>query len=232
MPNGINLSDRFLKADRQWEVLGDFRGGTTGWTAAATSGTVGVGTGGQLSLTTQAANNAEGTVTLGTKPALPAAGKPISFAARIQMTDSTGAAQAYVGLSSAAIADALQDSSAGPPANSSGFGFFKTASTNWTVEASNGTTQVTAELTAVNSLDKLAKLPGSASYQLLEIDFMPKNATQCDVIFKINGITVYKITDFVFTSMAAMAPLAMIKAGAAGAAEVSLYDFIKAAGVR
>lgn len=233
MSNGINTSDRFQKAIRQWEIIGDFRGGTSGWTAAATSGTVGVGTAGQLSLTTQAANNAEGTLTLATKPVLPAANKPVSFGARIQHAEAaTNDAQIFIGMQSSAVADALQDSSAGPPASYSGFGFFKTDGTNWTVEASNGSTQVTAELTAANSLDRLAKTPGSASYVLFEIDFCPKNSTLADVIFKIDGIAVYKITDWVFTSMAAMAPMCMIKAGAAGTAEVMLIDVIRVAGVR
>lgn len=219
--NGLNLSNGFLAAHRVMEVVEYFINGATGaWTAAATSGTVAALSerGGGVSITTQAADNAEGTLTSG-KCLLVAANKPVSFGAKLQFAEAaTDDANVYVGMTSEAVASILTDNGAGPPADYTGFGFYKVdGGLNWICEASNGTTQVTQELTAEGSLDLVRHAAGSSSDQLLEIDVVPKTSTLCDVIFKIDGIVVAKFMDFVYTSILAMAPVIVVKAGGASA---------------
>ena len=52
---------------------------------------------------------------------------------------------------------------------------------------------------------------------MLEIDVKIKNTTKCDVMFRIDGVTVYKLTDYVWTSMVAMGIVESIKAGSSTA---------------
>lgn len=233
---GVRLSDAFLTADRQVQLVEDFLSGAPDeWTAAATSGTVAAEDerGGVLSLTTNAADNFEGTLTLDSKIAVVAANKPLSFAAYVQFTEqNTDAANVFVGLTSAAVGDALGDDGAGPPSNYSGVGLHKIdGGLNWIAEYSVGTTQKTVELDAEGSLNDVAQVAGSASYQLIEIDVFPKTSTACDVVFKINGTTVAKFLDQVYTSILAMAPVIVTKAGSA-TAEVLKVDYVKFAQVR
>jgi hypothetical protein len=123
--------------------------------------------------------------------------KPIEFAARVQFTQAaTNAANILAGLMDAPTANALQDNGAGPKASFSGAAFYAyDGSVNWNVIYSDGATQTKAELTASNSLNKVANVAGSAAYQLLEISILPKTSTLCDVVFRINGSTVYKMLD-------------------------------------
>lgn len=233
--NGLKLSDYFLAANRQIEIVQHFfTTSPEGWTAAAASGTVAsdASRGGVLSLTTQAADNAVGSLTLATKIALVAANKPLSFAAYIQFAEAaTNAGNVFVGLTSQAVATAMGDDGAGPPANYSGVGFYKVdGSLNWFTEYSVATTQNTLELSAAGSLDGVAKAAGSSSYQLLEIDVYPKTSTLCDVVFKIDDVVVQKYLDQVYTSIAAMAPVIIVKAGST-TAEVIKIDLVKFAQV-
>lgn len=229
--NGINLKySDFLNARRDSVLFEDFHSGAPDeWTAVATTGTVAAADerGGVLSITTNAADNAEGTLTLDSKPALVAANKSISFAARVQFAEAnTDAGNLFIGLTDEAVATAMGDDAAGPPADYSGAGFHKLdGGTVMIAEVSNGTTQETQVLDANGSINKIAQASGSASYRLFEVDLIPKTSTTMDVVFKIDGIVVHKVNDFVWTSMAAMAPVVVVKAGSASA-EVIKVDFI------
>jgi hypothetical protein len=220
--NGLNLTPGFLTSHRVTECVERFLAGATGaWAAVATSGTVAAlnERGGGVSITTQAADNAEGTLTLSAKPLVVAANKPISFGAMIDFAEAaTDDGNVFVGMTSEAVATALGDNGAGPPADYSGVGFHKLdGGLNWIAEFSNSTTQKTQELTADGSLDSVVHAAGSATTQLLEIDVLPKTATLCDVVFKIDDVCVAKFMDQVFTSMIAMAPVVIVKAGGSSA---------------
>lgn len=132
----------------------------------------------------------------------PAAGKPLSFGALVQATeDDTNQNNLIVGLTDAVAADLLVNDGAGPKTSGTTLAFFKVdGGLNWWIHASLSTTQTSIELTAANSLDATAHVGSGSAKQLLEIDFIPKNSTQADVIFKIDGVAVYKLTDWVFTS--------------------------------
>lgn len=227
--NGINLSDKYHLADRQVEVTEPFVAGATGaWAAVAASGTVAAlnERGGGVSILTQAADNALGSVTLSAKPILVDANKPVSFSALIQFAEAaTNVGNVYVGMSSSAVAATLGNDGAGPASSYSGVGLYKVdGSLNWFAEFSNGATQNTIELNSAASLNKVAQVAGAAAQQLIEIDVLPKTSTTCDVIFKINRITVAKMMDQVFTSMVAMAPLATIRSGSTTAETLKVYQ--------
>jgi hypothetical protein len=106
----------------------------------------------------------------------------------------------------APIANAIVDNGAGPKTSFSGAAFYAyDGSVNWNVIYSDGSTQTKAELTASNSLNKQANVAGSAAYQLLEIEILPKTSTLLDVIFKINGSTVFKMLDRTYANATEMA---------------------------
>ncbi len=132
--------------------------------------------------------------------------KPIIFEARIQFAEAaTSAANVFFGLMDAIGADSLVDNGGGPKASYSGMLFFKEdGQTLWSVEASVGSTPTTAQLTALASLDGVAKTAGSASYQRLRIEFRPYSSSKADILFFIDDIHVYKITDFTFTGATEM----------------------------
>lgn len=237
MPAGLKLPEAYLYADRQCCVVEDFlNGAPANWTATAASGTVAALTDrpGGVSLTTQAADNAPGTLVMGTKIFNFAAGKPIHFAALVQFAEAaTSAANVFVGLTSGAANSQLADNGAGLPASYSGVGFYKVdGQTLWSVETSVGSLKSTHQLSAgAGGINKAARTAGSSSYQLLEIDVVPKTATKMDVIFKIDGQVVMKHTDFVFTGVAVMAGLVMVKSGSS-TAEVIKTDLVKYAVLR
>lgn len=132
----------------------------------------------------------------------PAADKPLSFGALVQATeDDVNQNNLIVGLTDGVAADLLVNDGAGPKTSGTTLAFFKKdGGLNWWIHASLSTTQTSVELTAANSLDKVAHVGSGSAKQLLEIDFIPKNSTQADVIYKIDGVAVYKLTDWVFTS--------------------------------
>lgn len=200
---GLLVPDAALKLPSTFGVVDHFAGLNSAiWTSTLTdSGTAAVGdeVGGVLTLSPSdgtAADNDEAYVA--TKELFKiAAGKPISFEALCQFSQAaTNAANVYAGLMDNVGANALQDSGAGPKSSFSGAGFFaKDGSTLWNVIYSDGSTQTIAELSATNSLNKQANTAASAAFQLLEIDIIPKTSSLVDVIFKINGSTVYKMLD-------------------------------------
>lgn len=229
----VSLSDRFDLALRQSEINEDFQFGTpAGWTAAGTA----AGTdarGGVLSLTTAATDNTAASITPNNKTIVVVEDKPVIARFYFQFAEAAvNVANVFVGLFSGAIATAVGNDGAGPPSSYSGFAFFKVdGNLNWFVEASNGSTQVTIELNAFGSLDERAKVAGSSAFQLIEIQVLPKTATKADVSFELNNVCVAKLTDFDITSLAAMAPVILTRAGSAVAQPI-LVDLIQAAQVR
>lgn len=191
------------------------------WTSVLTdSGTVALLTthGGGITLNPSdgtVADNDEAYVSWTNKNIVPTNLKPIVFQTVIQFTEgNTDDANILVGLSSTGAVDALQDNGAGPPASYSGLVFYKVdGGTNWNVEASVGGTQTTVELTALNSLDGIAKTAGGSAKQTLRIECIPQSTTQARVLYYIDGICVYSML-WTYTSVVAMAPTFGIKNGA------------------
>ena len=226
----VSPSELYTKAPTQLEIVEHFWNGLpSGFTGAGSVETS--GRGGILALTTSTTDNNASSLTPDTKFAVLAAGKPIHFGCRLQFAEAnTNTANVFVGLFSGSVAAAMGSDGAGPPADYSGFCFFKAdGSTLWSVEGSVSTSQTTLELTAQASLDSLAKTAGSASYQHLEIEVLPKTTTKADVIFTIDGIVVAKFTDFTYTSIASMAPVVLVRTGGTVAESVliDLYQFVQ-----
>jgi len=144
-----------------------------------------------------------------------AANKPILFEAKVQFTEAnTDDANIIVGLKDAVAANTLVDNGGGPPSTYSGCVFFKAdGDTVWSVENSISTTQKTTQLTATNSLDRIAKTAGGASYQTLRIEWQPTSSTLGDFTFFIDGQIVAKHKDQVYTSATEMQVCLGVKNG-------------------
>lgn len=149
---------------------------------------------------------------------LPAANKPLVFEALVQATeDDTNQNNLFVGLTDGAAADLLVNDGAGPKASGTTLAFYKVdGGLNWWVHASLSTTQTKVELTAANSLDKTAHVGSGSSFQRLTIELNPKSSTLADILYYIDGVCVYKITDWVFTSATEMQAVCGCKDGDAG----------------
>lgn len=220
---GLLVSDAALKLPKTAGIVDDFIGLNSAiWTSTLTdSGTATVGdiAGGVAVLSPSdgtVADNDEAYIS--TKEVYKiAAGKPIEFAGLLNFTQAaTNAANVYAGLMDAVAANAIQDNGAGPKASFSGAGFFaKDGSTLWNVIYSDGSTQTIAELSATNSLNKQANVAASAANQLLEIDIVPKTSALVDVIFKINGSTVYKMLDRTYANATETSVVFGVKNGTA-----------------
>lgn len=171
-----------------------------------------------LSAAASAAGNEDTYLAREPEAFLPVADKPIIFEALEQNTeDDVNQNNLIVGLTDGVAANLLVNDGAGPKTTGSTLAFFKKdGGLNWWVHASLGAAQQSVELTAVNSLDKVAHVSSGAAAQRLRIEFCPKNATQSDVLFFIDGVLVYKITDWVFTSATEMQAVAGVKDGDAG----------------
>jgi len=158
---------------------------------------------------------------------LPAANKPIITEALLQFDEvSTNTCNVIFGMTDAVAANLLVNDGGGPKTSGTTLAFFKKdGNLNWFVHVSLSTTQTSVELTAANSLDKVAHVAGSTAYQRLRIEFLPKNATQADVLFFIDGIAVYKITDWVFTSATEIQSVVGCKGGTAAAMTVNV-DYV------
>lgn len=210
LPRQFGLFDDFL-----WEITAHM------WTNTLTdSGTASVGdaVGGILALVPSdgtVADNDEAYVRSSGEIFKFAAGKPMYAEARVQFTEAnTDDANVIFGFASAVAANHLQDNGAGPLASYSGAVFFKVdGGTNWNVEKSIAGTQVTAELTAVNSLTKTAQAAGGASYQTLRIEVEPHGGGSMDISFFIDGVLVYKIKDTTYASATEMHVFAGVKNG-------------------
>lgn len=125
-------------------------------------------------------------------------------------------------------ANVLIDDGGGPKASYSGACFFvEDGQTLWSVESSIAGTQTTTQLTATNSLDKVAHTAGSSTAQVLRIEFLPFSSTQADLLFYIDGVLVAKHL-FTYTSATEMMVGASVKNGST-TPEVACYaDYIAA----
>lgn len=160
-----------------------------------------------------------------------AANKPLVYETRLQFA-ATATHNVCVGVMDAVGADSILDNGAGPKASYSGAVFFKVdGGTNWNVEASIGSTQTTAELTAVNSLTKTAATAGGSSYATLRIEFTPSTSAKGDLAFFIDGVLVYRIADWTYTSATEMMAFVGTKTGASVEC-TCLVDYIAVSQVR
>lgn len=220
---GLLATDAQLKMARTFGFTDHFDNlSATRWTSTTTdSGTVAVGdeVGGVVTLTPSDATVADNDEAYASTKEIfkIASGKSIAVAALVQFSQAaTNAANVFVGLMDAVAANAIVDNGAGPKTSFSGAGFFcKDGNVNWHVIYSDGSTQTIAELTATNSLNKQANVGGSAAYQLLEIDIVPKTSTLVDVVFKINGSTVYKMLDRTYANATEISGALGVKNGSA-----------------
>jgi hypothetical protein len=234
MPKLLTLADRDLLLPRMVAINEDFYELVTGdtWTTlvadSGTAVTVNDAAGGTITLSTSATDNDEVAVKTTKEVFLFAADKPLRIAGRLKYSEAaTDDANVYFGTMNALAADSMVDDGAGPKANCSAVGFFKVdGGLNWQVLASLGTTQTKVELTAANSLDKVAHVAGSTAYQELVIEVLPKTSTKADICYFIDGVPVYKITDWTFTSATEMNLGIYVKAG--GATDETLtVDYIQ-----
>lgn len=189
--------------------------------------------GGAVTLTTGATDNNECYLLTTKELFLFAANKPILFEARLKYTEAnTDDANVAMGLMNAVGANSIIDDGAGLVASYSGACFFKIdGGTNWKVETSLAATRTgTIELTAVNSLDKVAKTAGGGSYMGFRIEIVPISSTQAEASFYIDSdddgdfTLVQKIT-FTYTSATEMMAFVGVKAGGANS-EVVTVDYV------
>lgn len=229
LPEGSSL----LKGRRAFgfhEDFFEFVTGDLGTSLAADVGSsvaAGDAAGGVLVITTGATDNNEAAWKTTKELFKVADGKPLVAEARLQYAEAaTNAANVLFGFMDAIGADAVLDNGAGPKASYSGAVFFKVdGGTRWNVEVSIAGTQSTVELTAANSLDKVAKTAGGASYVVLRIEIVPKSSTQADVLFFIDDVLVYKFTDWTYTNATEMQAGVVAKAGGA-TSEVVNVDYV------
>lgn len=166
----------------------------------------GVGNGLTLTPSTLTTDNDEIYVDRKYETFKPAASRPFFGETRLAYTQgATNAGNICFGFADAVGANLLVDDGAGPKTSGSFILFFsKDGGLNWWVGVSISTTQTLKELTAAQSLDKQAHTAGSSSDQTLRIEVMPKANSKADVAFLINGVVVYKIMDWDFTSVTDM----------------------------
>lgn len=207
--------DELVTGDRWTTLVAD----------AGSSVAVGDAVGGQVVLTTGATDNNEAAVKTTKELFLIAADKPITGAARVKYTEAnTDDANVFVGFMDALAANAMVDDGAGPKTSFSGAGFFKVdGGTRWKVISSLGSTQTITDLTAANSLDKVAKTPGGGTWQTLQVDIRPIDSTRAEVDFYIDNVLVAQ-HDLTYTSATEMMFGAYVKAGGANS-EVLTVDW-------
>ena len=139
--------------------------------------------------------------------------KPFVFEALVQITeDDTNQNNVFVGLTNAAAADLLVNDGAGVRVTGNTVGFYKVdGGLNWHVYArdEDDALVVTTELTAANSLDGAVHVASGAAKQQLNFEWIPRAGTLGDIVWSIDGVAVFKTTDFDFganvTSMQAAA---------------------------
>lgn len=232
MTKELTLTEGALTIQQYVSLSDHFRTFSTGgeWTSLAADSGSSVAAGdtenGILVLTTGATDNNEACVKTTKKWLKFGQDKPNFFEALVQYTEAnTDDANVFIGLSSALGADMMVDNGAGPATSFSGCGFYKTDSdpngNYWKIVVSLGSTQTLATLTAGNSHDQVGHLVDTAQHRF-SIKFQPKTSSLADIIFQIDGITVYKVTDFVFTSAVVMYGGVYVKAGGANSEVVNV----------
>lgn len=211
-------------------VTGDF------WTTlVADSGsavTIEDAAGGVVKLVTGGVDNDEVIIKSTKEIALIADGKPISIRGRLKFTEAnTDDANIGFGLMDAAGANTLQDNGAGPKSSYSGAVFFKEdGQTLWSVESSLAGAQITTQLSAANTDDKVARTSGGGTWQELQIDINPISSVEAEVLFYIDGVLVKKHL-LTYTSATEMQAFFYAKAG--GANVETLYaDFFELIALR
>lgn len=214
--------DHFVTGDRFTSIAAD--GGAS---LAVNDGVRGVAT-----LTTGAVDNNEVYLHTTRELFLVANNKPCVAEARLQYAEAnTDDANVLFGFMDAAAANALVDNGAGPKTSGTHAVIYKVdGGTRWQVQTSLSTTQTSVDLTAANSLDKIAKTAGGAAYQVLRVEIEPYSATNALVKFFIDGVHVYT-QDWVYTSATDMDVVVGVKDGG-GTGEVVLVDYIGAYQVR
>ncbi len=231
----INLPEQAILARLTHGFFDDFQGFLTaqsGWAwtvVTAVDGTVLMNdaAGGSVTIangTATIADNEDCYMAREPEAFLMAANKPITFAASLKYSEvSTNSCNVIAGMTDAVAANLLVNDGAGPKTSGTTMAFYKVdGSLNWFVHASLSTTQTKVELTAANSLDKVAHAAASSAYQELRIDFIPKTTTLADIEYYIDGVCVYKITDYVFTSATEMQAVVGCKGGTAAAMSVDV----------
>lgn len=135
-----------------------------------------------------------------------AADKPLLFKAIVQATeDDTNQNNLIVGLTDGAAANLLVSAGAGPKTTGNTLCFYKVdGGLNWYAYGRDDADAdvFNIELTAANSLDKVVHVGSGSAKQRLEIEFLPKSSTQADVVFSIDGVPVYKRTDWLYSGSA------------------------------
>lgn len=235
MPNLLTLPDELHVSRRNYGFFEDFQEFVSGDLFTDTSGDTGAavanidGAGGQVTLTTGGTDNNECYLLTTKELFLFAANKPLIFEGRLKYSEAnTDDANVALGFMNAVGADSILDDGAGLKASYSGAVFFKVdGGTNWKVETSIATTRTgTVELTALNSLDKVAKAAGGGSFQTFRIEVLPISSTRAEATFYIDGVLVQKI-EFTYTSATEMMAFVAAKAGGANS-EVVTVDYIAA----
>ncbi len=237
----LQLPDNVLLLPLSCGVHDDFRTYVDGgeWTKLAADSGASVAAGdtedGVLALTTGATDNNEAAVSTTKKIFLVGTDKPHVMDAFLKISEANvDDANIFVGFSSVIGANQMVDDGAGPATTMSGAGFYAVDSPSgtkcWSVIVSNGSTQSTWVLNKATALNKIDNTI-TATNQLLGIEILPKTSTVADILFKINGKCVFKVTDWSYASIAAMYAGAYVKAGGAHS-EVLNVDYISAYKVR
>lgn len=157
-----------------------------------------------------------------------AANKPIYFGVYGKFTEgNTDDANVFYGMKDAIAADSIVDNG-GMAASFSGFGFYKKdGETQWRIIASLGSTQTDVLLSSANTITKQGYTAGG-SYQKLEVTVRPFSSTLAEICFFIDGVLVYKIAEFTFTSATEMQAGFGMKNGADTTVETLYVDWISA----
>lgn len=230
-----DLVERHQKAHGFFDDFNFYTTVHNGWTTVASdSGTI-VGSdaaGGVLAL-----NPSDGTVTDNDEIYLKrtqetfkfAQDKSIYFGVYAKFSEAnTDDANVFFGLKDAIAANTIVDNG-GMATSFSGVGFYKKdGETYWRIIASLGSTQTEVLLNSTNSADKLAKTAGNGSYQKLEILVAPISSSLAEIVFRIDNVDVYKISEFTFTSATEMQAGCGMKNGADTNVETLYIDWITA----
>jgi len=142
--------------------------------------------------------------------------QPIEFEISAKYSEvSTNTPNIIFGLTDGVAANLLVNDGAGPKTGGDFFAFYKKdGSLNWWIGYNvNGGTQVAVELLTTTTLTKQTYVGASTTFKRFNIEIIPKNTTQCDVIFSIDGVAVYNATDVVYTSCTDMQAVAGCKNG-------------------
>lgn len=184
---------------------------TTQWTSNIdTTGTIAVldAVGGVVSIATAATDDKLSSLHTVKEPFLFTSSRPLYAAVQYQYQEvSTNTNNHFVGFMNAFATASMATAGAGPKTSGSLLGFYKVdGGLNWNVVYGVNGTATTVQLTAANSFTKSAQAAATASgvFALLEMEWIPKTSTIADVIWKINGSTVYKLVDQTYASSTEM----------------------------